>query len=292
MEKEDEKEEFDFGDDFKENLKYQPKSLVGGVITDHQVKSLNWMIDLFETGTNGLLADQMGLGKTIQAMAFLAYLKDKKKLKGKYIVIAPLSTVGNWKREFDKWLPSMNCHVLYNTAEMRDQCLIENIIPGKFDVIITSYGAVSTCLNYLRRWTFECVVLDEAHRIKNPIAAFSVDIRRLKTNRKLLLTGTPIHNNIYELWALLNWMMPKLFKNEIIFINFFGSGIEEASEGGVNQRGRTLWAMRKTKYSKEELVEKMHTVLAPLMLRRIKHDTNLKIPPKKEILVKTKLNAQ
>jgi SNF2 family DNA or RNA helicase len=236
----------------------------------------------------------MGLGKTIQALAYLAYLKDVKKTRGKHIIIVPLSTVGNWKKELDKWLPSLDSVVLYNIGELRDECLIEYIIPGRFDVIVTSYGAVSTCLNYLRRYRFECLILDEAHKIKNPVASFSKDMRRMKTNKKLLLTGTPIHNNIYELWALLNYMMPKLFKNEIIFINFFGENISEMT-GAAKVRGNTannMWNLRKTKYSKEELVDKIHTILAPLMLRRIKHDTDLKIPEKKEVLVKTKLNSQ
>lgn len=97
---------------------------------------------------------------------------------------------------------------------------------------------MSSCLNYLRRYTFEITILDEAHRIKNPKSCFTKDIHRIKTKRKLLMTGTPIHNNIYELWSLLNWMMPKLFKNEIIFINFFG---EDVAEGDLGTTGRALW---------------------------------------------------
>lgn len=231
----------------------------------------------------------MGLGKTIQALAYLAYLKDAKKLRGKFLIIVPLSTCGNWVQELKKWVPSLDAVYLQNLEKQRDQCLIEYIIPGNFDVIVTSYGGMSSCLNYLRRYTFEITILDEAHRIKNPKSCFTKDIHRIKTKRKLLMTGTPIHNNIYELWSLLNWMMPKLFKNEIIFINFFG---EDVAEGDLGTTGRALWNQRTTKYTKEELVEKMHIILRPLMLRRIKHDTKLKIPPKKEILVKTSLNAQ
>ncbi|TAF02553.1 MAG: hypothetical protein EAZ77_18680 [Nostocales cyanobacterium] len=107
------------------------------------------------------------------------------------------------------------------------------------------------------------------------------------------MTGTPVHNNVYELWTLLNFMMPVLFQNEIIFINFFGKGQgddEQDQDENNKLKDNLMWSLRKTKYTKEELVEKMHIILRPLMLRRIKHDTNLKIPPKKEILVKTKLN--
>lgn len=182
------------------------------------------MIDLYQTQTNALLADQMGLGKTIQAMSFLAYMKDKLKIRGKFLIIAPLSTVGNWKQELDRWLPSLETVILYNTQEARDECLLKSVIPGKFDVLITSYGGSNTCLSYLRKWTFECFILDEAHMIKNVKSSLNKDLRRIKSNWKLLLTGTPVHNNVYELWALLNFMMPALFQNEIIFINFFGKG--------------------------------------------------------------------
>ena len=224
LKKEDKKQDFDAEEDLAANLRFQPRSLVGGVLTDHQVTSLNWMIDLYATQTNGLLADQMGLGKTIQAMAFLAYMKDKLKIRGKFLIVAPLSTVGNWTQELERWLPSLQTVVLYNTQEERDHCLLKSVIPGKFDVLVTSYGGASTCLNYLKKWNFECFILDEAHSIKNANAATCRDLRRIKAVRKLLMTGTPIHNNIYELWTLLNFMMPVLFQNEIIFINFFGKG--------------------------------------------------------------------
>lgn len=141
----------DSEEDLAANLRYQPRSLVGGVLTDHQVVSLNWMIDLYETQTNGLLADQMGLGKTIQGMSYMAYMKDKLKIRGKFLIVCPLSTVGNWKQELDRWLPSLETVVLYNTQEERDECLLKSVIPGKFDVLITSYGGSSTCLNYLRK---------------------------------------------------------------------------------------------------------------------------------------------
>ena len=298
--------------DLNENIIYQPKSLIGGTLTEHQITGLNWMIDLHACEANGILADQMGLGKTIQALALLGYLKDIKKVKGPHIIIVPLSTLVNWKREADKWLKGFRVHILYAAAEKRDETLRKIVIPRKFDILITSYEGMSYSLNYLKRIKFKQLILDEAHRIKNHHASFSQDIRQLKPEWKLLMTGTPIQNNMYELWSLLNYILPEVFYNEFIFIDFFGDEEErrknnakkkeqsgKGKRGGRGVKGGLKNFLKKNnkgvksiydKYSKDELVEKMHEILKPLMKRRVKHDTNLNIPQKKEILVKCKLN--
>lgn len=216
--------------DAVENLKFQPKSLKGGVLTEHQIEGLNWMIDLYECEANGLLADQMGLGKTIQALSLLAFLKDKEKIDGPHIIIAPLSTIQNWKNEADKWVPGFKSVILRATYEEREECLEKYVNPQKFDILITSYEGMSFCLPELQRIRFKFLILDEAHKIKNHESKFSQDIRKMKCKNKLLLTGTPIHNNIYELWSLLNYIMPKLFFNEQIFIDFFGDEEDKQKE--------------------------------------------------------------
>lgn len=176
------------------------------------------MIDMYTAQSSCLLADQMGLGKTIQAISFLGYLKDIENCSGPHIIIAPLSTLDNWKKEVESWLPSFKTILLYNRAEEREIALRKFIIPQKFDIVITNYEAMSVCLNYLDKIKFKCLILDEAHRIKNDECVFAQDLRLMKCQIRILLTGTPIHNNIYELWSLLNFLMPKLFKDKDLFV--------------------------------------------------------------------------
>jgi len=159
------------------------------------------MISLYEEGINGILADEMGLGKTIQTIAFVAFLKEFKKVSGPFMVVAPKSTLGNWMREFKKWMPCCRVLKLIAVKEERDEILsryffniylIRYFQPGKFDVVLTSYEGVNICLKHIRKFHYKYIIIDEAHKIKNEDAMISQNLRRIKTNYKLLLTGTPL----------------------------------------------------------------------------------------------------
>jgi SWI/SNF-related matrix-associated actin-dependent regulator of chromatin subfamily A member 5 len=141
--------------------------LKGGELKHYQLVGLNWMISLYESGLNGILADDMGLGKTIQAISILAFLREYKKIKGPHIIIAPKTTLGNWKNEFDKWFPDCNVVKLIATKEERTEILANSVITQKFDVLITSFEGVRMCLNNLRNIKWHYIVIDEAHKIKN-----------------------------------------------------------------------------------------------------------------------------
>lgn len=137
------------------------------------------MISLYESGINGILADDMGLGKTIQTISFIAFLKEFKQINGPHIIIAPLTTIGNWAREFkytqyvfflfflSKWLPGCRVVKLLATKEQRDQIFQNELKSGQFDVIITSYEGVTNSLTKLRNYLFKYVIIDEAHKMKN-----------------------------------------------------------------------------------------------------------------------------
>jgi SWI/SNF-related matrix-associated actin-dependent regulator of chromatin subfamily A member 5 len=131
------------------------------------MNGLNWLISLYETGINGILADEMGLGKTIQTISFIAFMKEFKRISGPHLVVAPKSTLGNWMKEFKKWLPCCRVVKLIALKEERDELINKYLQPGKFDVCLTSYEGVNICLKYIRKFSFKYIIIDEAHKIKN-----------------------------------------------------------------------------------------------------------------------------
>lgn len=213
--------------DMSTYLTVQPACIINGQLKDYQMHGINWMISLYELGVSGILADEMGLGKTIQTIAFLGFLEQFKNIKGKHLICAPLSTLGNWELEFKKWFPTCKVVTLYARRELRDDCIKDFIKPGKFDVVITSYQGISICLNELKKISWHYFVIDEAHRIKNEESQFSGHVRELKTDYRFLLTGTPLQNNLHELWALLNFIVPDLFNDSEVFDEMFNSEEEE-----------------------------------------------------------------
>jgi len=148
-------------------LYYQPSILTGGKLTEYQLTGLNWLISLYETGLNGILADEMGLGKTIQSISFMAFLKQYKKKDGYFLVIVPKTTMPNWNREFKKWCPNINLVMLNPVKEEREEIIKKYISKHKFEVLLTSYEGVNICLPTLKKIKWECLIIDEAHRIKN-----------------------------------------------------------------------------------------------------------------------------
>ena len=202
-------------------LYYQPSILTGGKLTDYQLDGVNWLISLYEKGLNGILADEMGLGKTIQSIAFMSYLKQYQKKNGYFLVIVPKSTMPNWSRECKLWCPSLNVVVLNPVKEEREESL-KKIMKHKFEVVITSYEGVNICITKLKKIKWELLIIDEAHRIKNENALLSRNVRNLESKFRILVTGTPLQNNLHELWALLNFLLPDIFSSSEAFDEWFG----------------------------------------------------------------------
>mmetsp|Transcript_41985 Transcript_41985/g.48502 ORF Transcript_41985/g.48502 Transcript_41985/m.48502 type:complete len:1161 (+) Transcript_41985:146-3628(+) len=234
---------------------------------NYQLEGLNWLIKLHCNGLNGILADEMGLGKTLETISFLAYLREGRGVRGPHIVIVPKSVVGNWIREFKKWCPSIRAIRMGGTKDERIQFQKEHLpvdkVTGKhnWDVLVTSYEGMLKECSKLGKINWKYLIIDEAHRIKNENSSLSKAVRKINTGHRLLITGTPLQNNLRELWALLNFLMPEIFGDAEQFDAWF-SLTDEAG--------------------KENVIKKLHTVLRPFMLRRVKKDVAKSLPPKKE----------
>jgi SWI/SNF-related matrix-associated actin-dependent regulator of chromatin subfamily A member 5 len=228
---------------------------------DYQIQGLNWLISLNENNLNGILADEMGLGKTLQVISFLGFLRHYRGKKGPHLVVVPKTTLYNWKKEFEKWTPEVNAFLFHGDKATRPNLIKEFIKPVNFDVCITSYEMCLLEKSSLSKINWEYIVIDEAHRIKNEASMLSKIVRVIKSNHRLLITGTPLQNNLHELWALLNFLLPDVFGSSEDFDAWF-----------ENQSG-----------DQDSIVQQLHKVLNPFLLRRIKSDVEKSLLPKKEI---------
>lgn len=249
-------------------LQVQPSIIAHGKLREYQMQGLNWLIHLYDNGINGILADEMGLGKTLQTISLLAYLREYRSITGPHMVIVPKSTLHNWLNEFRRWCPSIKAVKFHGNGEERAYQKEHLVAPGKFDVVVTSYEMVIKEKNHWKKFHWRYVIIDEAHRIKNENSILSRVVRMLKTNYRLLITGTPLQNNLHELWALLNFLLPEVFSSAEKFDEWFQIG----GDGG--------------KEAEAEVVQQLHKVLRPFLLRRLKSDVEKSLPPKKETILK------
>uniref|UniRef100_A0AC34RRI3 Helicase ATP-binding domain-containing protein n=1 Tax=Panagrolaimus sp. JU765 TaxID=591449 RepID=A0AC34RRI3_9BILA len=190
-----------------------PWYIKSGELRDYQIRGLNWLVQLQHNCINGILADEMGLGKTLQTISLLGYMKHVRGANGPFLIIVPKSTLQNWMNEFERWCPTIKTVCLIGTEEERRTIINDRIAPGDFEALVTSYEMILKCMPTLRKITWKYIVIDEAHRIKNEKSKLSLMVRQLRAKHRLLLTGTPLQNNLHELWALLNFLMPDMFNN-------------------------------------------------------------------------------
>lgn len=162
-----------------------------------------------------------GMGKTIQAISILAFMRETLKVKQPHLIVAPKSTISNWVNEFKKWAPFFKVVNLIPTIEFREHILTQEMIPGFFDVCVTTYEGVLICGEQLLKHDFHYLIFDEAHKLKNSDSKISQAARMMKSRSRLLLTGTPLQNDISELWSLLNMLMPHLFDSKEDFQEWF-----------------------------------------------------------------------
>lgn len=236
------------------------------------------MIRLLENGINGILADEMGLGKTLQSISILAYMKEFMNISGPHLVMVPKSTLSNWMNEFRNWCPSLRTLKFHaDTREERE--LIAGQLKGSvshdqrdWDVVVTTYEVVNLEKNALTKIAWRYLVIDEAHRLKNEASQFSQTVRLLNTQYRLLLTGTPLQNNLHELWALLNFLLPDVFGSSEQFDEWFNLDVDDTA-------------------AKESIISQLHKILRPFMLRRLKVDVEKSLPPKTETILFTGMSA-
>mmetsp|Transcript_8342 Transcript_8342/g.20480 ORF Transcript_8342/g.20480 Transcript_8342/m.20480 type:complete len:558 (-) Transcript_8342:235-1908(-) len=227
----------------------------------------------------------MGLGKTIQVISLVAHLRTMN-VSGPFIVVAPLATLPNWVREFEKWLPGLPVVRFHGTTQERDAMLagplnMKHKKNADFPVIVTSYEVSireEKRLNKIGEFTY--LVVDEGQRLKNHRCTLISSLKRIRSANRLLLSGTPIQNNLDELWSLLNFVNPAIFDDLTIFQSWFGfRNIGEKTRGSTSNEDIMV------EERKNQTVTKLHEILRPFLLRRIKNDVLTDLPPKKEIVV-------
>lgn len=266
----------------KEEVTQQADMLVGGSLKEYQVKGLQWMISLYNNNLNGILADEMGLGKTIQTISLITYLIEKKQQNGPYLVIVPLSTLTNWNLEFDKWAPGIN-KVVYKGPPNARKLQQEKIRQGKFHVLLTTYEYIIKDRPLLSKIKWFHMIIDEGHRMKNANSKLSATIQQYYSTRfRLILTGTPLQNNLAELWAMLNFVLPNIFKSAKTFDDWFNTPF--ANTGGQDK-------MELTEEEQILVIRRLHKVLRPFLLRRLKKDVEKDLPDKTEKVIKCKFSA-
>ncbi|KAH3688840.1 hypothetical protein WICPIJ_000175 [Wickerhamomyces pijperi] len=244
-------------------------SYIQGKLRPYQIAGLNWLVSLHENNISGILADEMGLGKTLQTISFLGYLRYIKNIPGPHLVIVPKSTLDNWSREFAKWTPDVSTFILHGDKDTRNDLIRNRLLACDFDVVITSYEIVIREKAQFKKIQWQYIVIDEAHRIKNEESMLSQIIRMFHSKNRLLITGTPLQNNLHELWALLNFILPDVFSDSETFDEWFLS----SNDGDAT-----------SEQDKQDLiVQQLHKVLQPFLLRRIKNDVEKSLLPKKEV---------
>lgn len=266
----------------KEEVTEQANMLVGGRLKEYQVKGLQWMISLYNNSLNGILADEMGLGKTIQTISLITYLIERKQENGPYLVIVPLSTLTNWNLEFDKWAPTIS-KIVYKGPPVVRRTQQDKIRQGRFQVLLTTYEYIIKDRTILSKIKWFHMIIDEGHRMKNANSKLSFTIQQYYYTRyRLILTGTPLQNNLSELWAMLNFTLPNIFKSAKTFDEWFNTPF--ANTGTQDK-------MELTEEEQILVIRRLHKVLRPFLLRRLKKDVEKDLPDKTEKVIKCKFSA-
>jgi len=267
-----------------ETIKEQPKMLNGGQLKSYQIAGLHWLVSLYVNNLNGILADEMGLGKTIQTISLLCYLIEKKHNNGPYLIVVPLGTLLNWDFEFRKWAPSIKVLIYRGSPSVRRQMAyqIKNE-KDKFNVVLTTYEYVMRDKYQLNKTVWQYIIIDEGHRMKNFKSKFSQILgTQFESVYRLLLTGTPLQNNLAELWALLNFLLPKIFNSCDEFEKWFNQPFNKYT----NDKNVEL-----TEEQQYLIIYRLHEVLRPFLLRREKKEVEKELPNKVEYVIKIELSA-
>ncbi|XP_014294229.1 lymphoid-specific helicase isoform X2 [Halyomorpha halys] len=259
----------------------QPILLEGAALRDYQRAGLEWLRLLFETGLNGILADEMGLGKTVQIIALICHLYEKN-VQGPFLIVGPLSTLPNWSLEFANFAPQIPVILYHGTessrAVLRRDIKKKSYINGKkaYPVVLTSYEIPARDRYHMKDIRWKYIIVDEGHRLKNYKSQLARTLSEFSTVNRLLLTGTPLQNNLMELWSLLHFLLPEVFDSLDAFQSWFQ--VEDIERGDTAER---LIEQEK----KDHILAVLHKILNPFLLRRVKAEVNLSLPHKKEVVV-------
>jgi DNA helicase INO80 len=257
------------------DIEISQPTMLNAQLKEYQLKGLNWLVNLYEQGINGILADEMGLGKTIQSISVMAYLAEFHNIWGPFLVIAPASTLHNWQQEITRFVPNLKVLPYWGNAKDRkilrkfwDRKHITYNRDSEFHVLVTSYQLVVLDAQYFQKVKWQYMILDEAQAIKSSQSSRWKNLLGFSCRNRLLLTGTPIQNNMQELWALLHFIMPTLFDSHDEFSEWFSKDIESHAQSN-------------TKLNEDQL-KRLHMILKPFMLRRVKKNVQQELGDKVE----------
>lgn len=240
-----------------------PEGLVG-TLRPYQAQGLAWLQFLRKFDFGGILADDMGLGKTVQTLAHVLIEKEAGRLDRPALIVAPTSTLPNWRREAERFAPGLRVLVLHGSARRQ---LFSSI--GEYDIVITSYPLLTRDRAALSQVEFHLAVFDEAQNVKNPSAAVSQAARSIVARHRICLSGTPVENRLDELWSLFHLVMPGFLDS----LERFRSEVKLPVERGDS-----------------EARQRLQRRIRPFMLRRTKEEVATELPAKTEIVEQVDLN--
>eukprot|EP01029_Cantina_marsupialis_P031516 TRINITY_DN912_c1_g1_i2.p1 TRINITY_DN912_c1_g1~~TRINITY_DN912_c1_g1_i2.p1 ORF type:complete len:1876 (-),score=622.51 TRINITY_DN912_c1_g1_i2:229-5856(-) len=257
-------------------LSESPQFKGGRKLREYQLEGLNWLVFNWVSKRSCILADEMGLGKTIQTVAFINALITHHNNRGPFLVVAPLSTLGHWKREVEDWT-DLNCVVYHDNGGAAGRSVIrehewffqdpemKRQNQFKFHILLTSHSILRTDREFLERVPWKALIMDEGHILKNQDSKLQVYLKDFTREHTVLMTGTPLQNSVDELWSLLNFIEPQRFSDLGKFLGAYGN-LKDSDQ-----------------------VSRLHQELKPYMLRRVKEDVERSIPPKEETIIDVEL---
>ncbi len=241
---------------------------------EHQFHGISWMVHMFQHGMPMILGDQMGLGKTIQTIGFLAYMQESMNIRGPHLVVVPLSVLSNWIAEIERFCPSFRAVRFHGPKDERMRIKEEELNDiNEFDIVVTTFEMLVSEVNFFKRkymWT--TVIVDEGHRLKNEKSQLSEKLRSVPCLSRVILTGTPLQNNLRELWALLHFLSPEIFTQ---------NSLARFEDGFDLVRG----------VIDSNLLRRARKLLCIFMLRRVKDQVNIVLPSRKEITMLVPLTS-
>ena len=262
------------------NVSIPVPSLLRANLREYQHIGMEWLATLHARGLNGILADEMGLGKTLQTIALLAHLACEKGIWGPHLIVVPTSVMINWEIEFKKFLPGFKVMVYFGNPKERRVKRVGWSNNNIFNVCICSYALVLQDALVFRKKNWHYLILDEAHQIKNFKSLRWQNLLTFKTDRRLLLTGTPLQNNLIELWSLLHFLMPAIFTSHLEFQEWFSDPLTKAIESSSAESVDS------------NLVSRLHALIRPFLLRRLKKDVETQMPSKFEHVIPVPLSLR
>ena len=260
------------------SVKTKVPFLLKHTLREYQHIGLDWLVSMYERNLNGILADEMGLGKTIQTIALLAHLACERELWGPHLIIVPTSVMLNWEMEIKKWCPAFKVLTYYGSQKERRLKRVGWTKPNSFHVCITSYKLVIQDHASFRRKQWHYLILDEAQHIKNFKSQRWQLLLNFQSAGRLLLTGTPLQNNLMELWSLMHFLMPNVFESHRNFKEWFSNPLTGMVEGSAEYN--------------DGLIKRLHKVLRPFLLRRLKNEVEKQLPKKYEHVVRCPLSKR